>query len=127
MVRSGTGWSRTVNAGTRIVITLELVVAPTRPPDVQAWAIPASDGTNHGTIEIVTTHGVDAPLRPEWMDDETWDLVERAAAAGILAEAPTGTRPTVEDLEADARAFSEAIGGHEGARTILDALADGRS
>ena len=34
--------------------------------------------------------------------------------------------PTVEELEAEARAFTEAIGGHEGAQAILAALADGR-
>ena len=71
-------------------------------------------------------HGLDAPLRPEWMDDDTWDLVERAAAAGVLAKAPAMPHPTRDELEADARKFTEAIGGQNGARAILAALDAGR-
>jgi hypothetical protein len=71
-------------------------------------------------------HGLEAPLRPDWMDDETWDLVERAAAAGVLAQAPAVPRPTRDELEADARKFTKAIGGQDGARAILAALEAGR-
>jgi len=61
------------------------------------------------------------------MDDATWDLVERAAAAGVLAEAPTAPRPTIEELESAARTFTEFIGGRDGARAILAALDAGRA
>ena len=87
-------------------------------PKAPAPARPASS-----SVEVVARQLT--VERPEWMDDETYALVERAARAGVLVSAPTRPRSTVEKLEADARAFTDAA-GPDGVRSILEALDDGR-
>ena len=87
-------------------------------PKSPAWARPASS-----SVEVVARQLT--VERPEWMDDETYAVVNRAARAGVLVSAPTRPRPTVEELEADARAFTDAA-GPDGVRAILEALDDGR-